>query len=153
MTFFQSISSALTALLLTACSGAEPPRAADIVAPAETTAAFGDLRVHYNALSTLSLNDAVAREYAVEKDAGTGMLVIALRQWANGQEIPADGEVSAIAYDLQGARQQIAFKAVKTGAYTDHIGTFDIHPRDSYRFEVALKANGRSETVKFQRNF
>ena len=153
MPLIKSLSIALAALLLTACNGSERPRAAEIVAPAETTAVFGDLRVHYNALPTLSLNDAVAREYSVEKDAGTAMLVIALRQFANGEEIPAEGEVSATAYDLQGARQQIAFKAVKTGDYTDHIGIFDIHPRDSYRFEVTLKANGRSEAVKFQRNF
>jgi hypothetical protein len=143
----------LLILLIVACSAGEKPRAAEFVPPAVSSADFGDLRVHYNALSTLSLNDAVAREYGVSKDAGTGLIVVALRRIAGGEEQAAEGEVSATAYDLQGARQQIAFKAVKTGDYTDHIGIFDIHPRDSYRFEVTLKANGRSEVVKFQRNF
>ena len=42
---------------------------------------------------------------------------------------------------------------MKTGQYTDHIGVFAIHARDSYRFEVMIKADGRTEKVKFQRNF
>ncbi|MET0654336.1 MAG: DUF4426 domain-containing protein [Pseudoxanthomonas sp.] len=143
----------LSILLVAACSGGEKPRAAEFVPPAESTAEFGDLRVHYNALPTLSLNDAVAKEYGVDKDAGSAMLVVAIRHMANGEEMGAEGEVSAEAIDLQGARQPIAFSAVKTGDYTDHIGTFAIHARDSYRFEVTVKADGRTEKVKFQRNF
>lgn len=144
---------ALSFLLLTACAPGEKPRAAEFVPPAESSIDFGDLRVRYNALPTLSLNDAVAREYGVRKDPRTAMVVIALRRVQDGEEISADGQVSAEAIDLHGARQRIGFAAVKTGDYTDHIGVFSISPRDSYRFEVIVQANGRSETVKFQRNF
>jgi len=140
-------------LLITACSAGEKPRAVDFVPPAASSESFGDLRVHYNALPTLSLNDAVAREYGVDKDVGSAMLVIAIRSLENGEEVAAEGEVSAEAIDLQGARQHIGFSAVKTGEYTDHIGVFTIQPRDSYRFEVTIKSNGRTEKVKFQRNF
>jgi len=143
----------LLILLIAACSAGEKPRVAEFVPPAVSSAEFGDLRVHYNALPTLSLNDAVAREYGVDKDAGSAMLVIALRRLANGEEVGAEGEVSAEAFDLQGARQHIGFSAVKTGEYTDHIGVFTIQPRDSYRFEVTVKTDGRTEKVKFQRNF
>jgi hypothetical protein len=140
-------------LFFAACSATEKPRAADLVPPAVSSTDFGDLRVHYNALPTLSLNDAVAREYGVAKDAGSAMLVVAVRRLENGEETSAEGEVSAEAFDLQGARQHIEFSAVKTGQYTDHIGVFTIHARDSYRFEVTVKADGRAEKVKFQRNF
>ncbi|MGH8061073.1 MAG: DUF4426 domain-containing protein [Pseudoxanthomonas sp.] len=140
-------------LLFAACSAGEKPRAAEFVPPADATVDFGGLRVHYNALPTLSLNEAVAREYGVARDAKSAMLVIALRRIANGEELGAEGEVSAEAYDLQGQRQHIDFSAVKTGEYTDHIGTFAIYARDSYRFEVKVESAGRSEVVKFQRNF
>ena len=56
----------LLILLITACSAGEKPRAAEFVPPAASSANFGDLRVHYNALPTLSLNEAVAREYGFE---------------------------------------------------------------------------------------
>lgn len=140
-------------LLLAACTAGEKPRVAEFVPPADASIDFGDLRVHYNALPTLSLNDAVAKEYGVTKDAGSALVVIALRRVADGEELNAAGEVSAEAYDLQGHRQQIDFSAVKTGEYTDHIGTFAINARDSYRFEVKVESGGRKETVKFQRNF
>jgi hypothetical protein len=143
----------LLILLIAACSAGEKPRAAEFVPPAASSATFGDLRVHYNALPTLSLNDAVAREYGVSKDAGSAMLVIAIRRLENGEEVGAEGEASAEAFDLQGTRQHIDFSAVKTGEYTDHIGVFTIQARDSYRFEVTVKSNGRTEKVKFQRNF
>lgn len=147
------ISLLILPLLLAACSAGEKPRAAEFVPPAESSIDFGDLRVHYNALPTLSLNDAVAREYGVARDAGSAMVVIALRRVVNGEETGAEGRVSADAYDLQGQRQRIDFSTVKTGGYTDHIGTFTIHARDSYRFEVKVESAGRSEVVKFQRNF
>ena len=140
-------------LLLAACSAGEKPRVAEFVPPADATVDFGNLRVHYNALPTLSLNEAVAREYGVTRDAGSAMVVIALRRIADGQELGAEGKVSAEAYDLQGKRQHIDFAAVRTGDYTDHIGTFAISERDSYRFEVKIESGGRKETVKFQRNF
>ncbi len=140
-------------LLLAACSAGEKPRVAEFVPPADSSIDFGDLRVHYNALPTLSLNEAVAREYGVARDAGSAMVVIALRRIANGEELATEGKVSAEAYDLQGHRQHIDFSAVKTGGYTDHIGTFAINARDSYRFEVKVESAGRSELVKFQRNF
>ena len=143
----------LPALLLAACSAGEKPRTAEFVPPAPASAEFGDLRVHYNALPTLSLNEAVAREYGVVREAGSAMVVVALRRIAGGEEHAAEGQVSADAYDLQGKRQHIDFSAVKTGDYTDHIGRFAINARDSYRFEVKVESGGRSETVKFQRNF
>ncbi len=143
----------ILSLFLAACSAGEKPRAAEFVPLADSSIDFGDLRVHYNALPTLSLNEAVAREYAVTQDAGSAMVVIALRRVANGEELSAEGEVSAEAYDLQGKRQHIDFSTVKTGEYTDHIGTFAINARDSYRFEVKVKAAGRSQVLKFQRNF
>jgi hypothetical protein len=143
----------IVTLLLTACSAGEKPRMAEFVPPADSSTDFGDLRVHYNALPTLSLNEAVAREYGVSRNAGSGMVVIALRRIADSQETGAEGKVSAEAYDLQGKRQHIDFSAVRTGDYTDHIGTFAISERDSYRFEVKIESGGRKETVKFQRNF
>jgi hypothetical protein len=152
-TTMKRIPLSILALLLAACSAGEKARVAEFVPPADASVDFGDLRVHYNALPTLSLNEAVAREYGVTRDAGSALVVVALRRIANGEELGADGEVSAEAYDLQGKRQHIAFSAVRTGDYTDHIGTFAISERDSYRFEVKVESGGRKETVKFQRNF
>ena len=141
------------AALASACSGGEAPRTAEFVQAAPAEADFGDLRVRYNALPTLSLSEAVARQYGVPRDAGTALVLVALRTVNGSEEIDADGEVSVTAHDLSGARQAITLRKVDAGGYADHIGTARISPRNSYRFEVEVTAGGRTETVKFQRNF
>lgn len=140
-------------LLMTACSGGEPPRAAEFVQASPAEADFGDLRVRYNAVPTLSLSESVARQYGVPRDAGTALVLVALRKVAGGEEVDAEGEVSVTAHDLSGTRQALTLRKVDAGGYIDHIGTARISPRDSYRFEVVVKSGGRTETVKFQRNF
>ncbi|MEL1263632.1 DUF4426 domain-containing protein [Pseudoxanthomonas putridarboris] len=143
----------LLGLLLSACSGGDAPRAAEFVPPAPAESDFGTLRVRYNALPTLSLSEAVAREYGVQRDAGTALVVVALRDLSGDEEKHAEGEVDAVAVDISGARQKIALRSVGTGSYTDHIGTARISPRNTYRFELDVRSGGRSGQVKFQRNF
>ncbi|KRA51681.1 DUF4426 domain-containing protein [Pseudoxanthomonas sp. Root630] len=141
------------ALSLAACSGGETPRAAEFVPPAPAETDFGNLRVRFNALPTLALSEAVAKQYGVPRDAGTALVLIALREVKGAEELDADGDVSVTAHDLSGARQVVALRKVEAGEYTDLIGTARISPRNSYRFEIVVQAGGRTETVKFQRNF
>lgn len=139
--------------LLPACSGGEAPRAAEFIPAAPAEADFGTLRVRYNALPTLSLSEPVAKQYGVPRDAGTALVLVALREVRGNEEVDADGEVAVSAHDLSGARQTVTLRKVDAGGYMDHIGVARISPRDSYRFEVVVTSGGRTETVKFQRNF
>lgn len=140
-------------LMLAACGGGEPPRAADLVAPAQASTDFGDLRVHYNALPTMSLSEPVARKYGVTRDPGTAMVFVGLRRVVGSEEVDAAGDVAGRVFDLQGKRQPIVFSAVDVGEYTDHIGIVEVGARDTYRFELGVKSDGRTHIVKFQRNF
>lgn len=143
----------LLAVLLASCAAGEKPRAADIVAPSPAYQDFGDLRVHFNAMPTLAVSEPVAREYGIERDAGKAMVTLALRRLDKGEEFAAEGEVQGVALDLQGLRQPIAFTAVRTGEYTDYIGTFRTVERDTYRFDIMVESGERGGNVKFQRNF
>lgn len=143
----------LLSALLTACSGGQAPRTAEFVPPAPAETDFGTLRVRYNALPSLALSEAVAKQYGVQRDAGTALVLVALREVQGSDEIDADGEVSVTAHDLSGTRQAIELRKVDAGGYTDLIGTARVSPRNSYRFEVVVTAGDRTETVTFQRNF
>ena len=63
--------------LLAACSGGQAPRTAEFVPPAPAETDFGSLRVRYNALPALALSDAVAKQYGVQRDAGTALVLVA----------------------------------------------------------------------------
>ena len=131
-------------LLLAACSAGEAPRIVAPTAAEPAYADFGTLRVRYNALPTQSLNKQMAERYGVPRDAGLALVMVSLRQLRNGEEVAVDGQARATAIDLQGERTAIVLKPVKTGdSYTDHIGTFAISPRNHYRIEVAVEAQGQ----------
>lgn len=142
------------ALCLAAC-GNPAPEPARYVAPAPSvTDLEGPLRARYNLLPTLALGEAVAREYGVERDAGSALLVVALRRpTADGDETAAQGEVTAEAVDLAGRRQAVILRRVTTGDYVDHVGTVRVGPHDTLRVEVVVAADGRRQEFDFQRSF
>ncbi|AMJ57367.1 MULTISPECIES: DUF4426 domain-containing protein [Stenotrophomonas] len=140
-------------LTLSACSAQQAPQAAVIQQSQPSHADLGSLRVHYNLLPTLAMNEAVARSYQVQREADRALLVVALRQLAQGEELPAEGKVQATATDLSGKRQQIELRAVRTGPYTDLIGVLDAHPRDQLRVDLQISAAAGNGKLRFERNF
>ncbi|WP_238390427.1 DUF4426 domain-containing protein [Pseudoxanthomonas daejeonensis] len=142
------------ALCLSACSGRAPEPARFVPPPPSVTDLEGPLRARYNLLPTLALGEAVAREYRVTRDAGSALLVVALRRpTADGDETAAEGEVTAEVVDLAGRRQIVALRRVATGSYVDHVGTVRIGPHETVRVEVAVVADGRRQEFDFQRSF
>ncbi|MEB1527769.1 DUF4426 domain-containing protein [Xanthomonas sp. WHRI 7945] len=143
----------LLCLALAACSAQETPRPAAPMAPAPAQADFGALRVHYNALPTLAMSETVARRYGIERDADTALVMIALRRVQGGEELPASGQVSAVATDLSGRRQPIALREAVTDAYTDYVGTVRISEHDQLNFQVDVRGADGAGTVRFARTF
>lgn len=139
--------------LLAACGGkpAPPPRA-DAQPPAELRA--GDVTVRATTLPTLQLNDAMARAYGVERDAGSVLLVVGLRRGPQASETSVPGTVTAVATDLLGKRQQIALRAIDSGGYVDHVGVVRVSMPDSLRFRVEARPQAASPaTLEFHRDF
>ncbi len=140
-------------MTLVACSASETPRQAQAVAPYEAMQQLGTLRVRYNALPSLAVNDAMARAYGIERGAGKAMVIVALRQVHGVEEWPAQGEISGVATDLSGRRQPIAFRQVSTGDYLDQVGLVEISRDDSLRFILEVRSPQGGGTVRFERSF
>lgn len=143
----------LLAAALAACSNGETPKPAEFVQPVPTRQDFGDLRVHFNAIPSQSLTEAVAKEYGVKREEGSALVVVALRRVAGNDEVPATGEVAATVRDLSGGSQTLNFREAHTGEYVDYIATMKVSARDTYRFDVTVKADGKTGQFQFQRNF
>lgn len=144
---------AIAPLWLSACSERDVPRPAHVITPAPSHADFGKLRVHYNVLPTLAMNEAVARSYGVIRRADQALLVVALRQHVDGEEHAASGSVGATATDLSGRRQQIVLRQVSTGDYVDHVGMVQISDHDTLRFVLQAASPAGNGELKFERNF
>ena len=144
-----------TALLLAAC-GAEPPtRAADSSPPLqEAIARVGDVSMRASVVQTSMLGAAVASQYQIRRDANTVLLLVAVRQGADGAETALPAQVTATATDLSGQRQSIAMRELRVGDLLDYVGTVQTTLPDTLRFDVTIvREGGATSTMQFTREF
>src|SRR5690606_1161484 len=98
-------------LALAGCgSGAPGPASDQGQAHAQREAAMqvGDIVVRANALPTADLNDAVARQYGIERDDGSVMLLVGVRRDGDGGETALTARGPPVAIELLGKRQDPA---------------------------------------------
>lgn len=142
-----------TPLALSACSGGQSPQRVQPVAPADSVRALGALQVRYNALPSLALPESAAQAYGLDRGAGRALVIVALRRRQGDDEVPVEGRVRGVAVDLSGRRQEITFKPVRTGDAVDQVGSVEISPRDTLRFELDVASEIGGGPLRFERSF
>ena len=149
------IAALVAALLLAACGAEPPPRtAADAPAPQEAIARAGDVTMRASAVETTTLGPAVASQYGIRRDPGTVMLLVAVRQGAEGAEVALPARVTATATDLRGQRQDIAMRALRVGDLLDYVGTVQTTLPDTLRFDITIvREGGATSTLQLTREF
>src|SRR5690606_18037068 len=109
-------------LALAGCgSGAPAPASGQGQAHAQREASMrvGNIVVRANALPTADLNEAVARQYGIERDDGTVMLLVGVRRDGDGGETALPARVTAVAVDLLGQREGLVMREVRSGEFID----------------------------------
>lgn len=144
-------------LALAGCgSGAPGPAGGQGQAHASREASMqvGDIVVRANALPTADLNDAVARQYGIERDDDAVMLLIGVRRDGDGGETALPARVTAVASDLLGKRQQLEMREVRSGAFIDYVGTARVIAPDTLHFDIrVVPEGGKSMELRFNRDF
>ncbi|TAA27074.1 DUF4426 domain-containing protein [Pseudoxanthomonas winnipegensis] len=140
-------------LALAACSGGQSPQRVQPVAPVDSVRTLGALQVRYNALPSLALPESAAQAYGLDRGAGRALVIVALRQRQGDDEVPVQGSVRGVAVDLSGRRQQITFKPVRTGDAVDQVGSVEISPHDTLRFELDVASDLGGGPLRFERSF
>jgi len=161
---FRSALALIVAAALAGCGGSAPgPAARQGQAQQEATARIGDVVVRANAIVTEGLGEAVARQYGIERDAGTVMLLVGVRRDdGNGNEMALPARVTAVAVDLLGKRQELAMREVRSGEtgpeagpdFIDYVGTARVIAPDTLRFDVEVApVDGPAMELHFNRDF
>ncbi len=142
-------------VLATACGGINPPAPSGAAsAQGEASARVGNVSVRASPIQTSMLNPAVARQYGIERDDNTILLLVAVRQGTEANETSLPAQITASAIDLRGHRQAIVMRELRTGDLIDYIGTVETALPETLRFDVKAVRDGKSvATLQFNREF
>lgn len=151
--FLRGIASLALCAALAGCVGSAPP-AAGGQTQQEAVMQVGNVLVRANAISTSSLGEAVARQYGIERDTRTVMLLVGVRRDDGGNETALPARVTAVASDLLGKRQELVMREVRNGEFIDYVGTARVIAPDTLRFDVTATPEGGSPMqLRFNRDF
>lgn len=145
--------SVTAAILLAACGAPSPPEGHASATMEEAVARAGDVSVRASVVPTASLNAAVARQYGIEPDRRSVMLLVGVRQGPAMQETALPARISASATDLRGARTTIDMREIRSGDFIDYVGTMRVTPPETLRFELEIEhAAGAPSQLNFSRD-
>ncbi|QDH69320.1 DUF4426 domain-containing protein [Marilutibacter alkalisoli] len=110
----------------------------------EAVATAGDVTVRASVVSTARLNEAVARQYGVERNRGRVLVLVGVRQGPESDEASLPAVVRAEVSDLRGVRQRLVLEEVRSGDLIDHAGSVRVTPPDTLRFDISVEPEGKA---------
>lgn len=119
-------------------------------AVAEQSQQLGPWTVHYNAFNSTFLSPQIARQYDIQRSRLNAVLNVAVQDaQGKAQAVALSGE----ARDLLGHVRTLSFREVREGEAIYYLAQLPIRQEDTFRFEIALKAPGQQQLLKFQQTF
>lgn len=145
----------LFAISLCACSGGEAPKPAALIeAPQEAVSWVGDVSVRAHTMQTSHLSEMMARSYGIARGEHIVMLLVAVRQGADGQETALPATIEAQVTDLQGRSRALPMRELRTGDLLDYVGTVEVSLPETLRFDLKIvREGGTVSTMQFNRDF
>ena len=141
-------------LALAACGGSSAPPAppsppSGASATQEAVSRIGDVTIRASAIPTSSLS--------IARGDDTVMLLIGVRRGDSAQETALPAQIIATATDLRGRKHVIDMRELRSGegaaALLDYVGTVDVSPPDTLRFDVQIvREGGATSQMQFSRD-
>lgn len=151
MAFFALI---VIAMMLAGCDSDAPKPSRTYDAPQEAISRVGDVTIRANVLPTAALSEAVAQQYGIARDENRVMLLISVRKGPENQDVALPATIDAKVSNLQGQHRSIEMRELRTGDYVDYVGTAEVSPPDTLRFDVEIvREGGARSTMTFSRDY
>lgn len=145
---------ALLCLALAACGNDAPKPAKPLDTPQEAVTRDGDVTIRANVIATAHLNERMTRDYDIPRDDRSVLLMVSVRRGPDGSDVSLPATITASATNLQGQAQPIAIREMRIGELTDYIGTAQMTPPETLRFDLNIVREGAAaSTMTFSRDF
>ncbi|WP_160063976.1 DUF4426 domain-containing protein [Psychromonas sp. L1A2] len=119
---------------------------------AEQFKKFGNLEVHYIAIPSTFIQPEVATQYKIIRSKNNGLLNISILDTKqNNQAVAAT--LQGTGKNLIGQTQQLTFTQIKEGKAIYYIAEYPFTNEEIVNFEINLKTEKASNTLKFQHKF
>ena len=113
------------------------------VAHAEISQKFGNLEIHYNALTTDELQPEVARASKIERSKTRGMVTLSvLKKNKLGALTPVPAKLTVYATNLTQQLSNITMREIKEGTAIYYLGEFRVTPPDTLKFNATVEVAG-----------
>lgn len=124
-------------------------------AHAEKAQKFGNLEIHYNALTTDDLLPEVARAYKIERSKTRGLLTISvLKKNEMGVRVPVPAKISILVTNMTQQLSPLTMREIKEGAAVYYLAEFRVAPPDTLTFSGVIETRGEPKReVKFSQRF
>ena len=124
-------------------------------AHAEKAQKFGNLEIHYNALTTDDLLPEVARAYKIERSKTRGLLTISvLKKNEMGVPVPVPAKISILVTNMTQQLSPLTMREIKEGAAVYYLAEFRVAPPDTLTFSGVIETRGEPKReVKFSQRF
>jgi hypothetical protein len=122
---------------------------------------FGDMTVHYSALSTARLLPAMAKAYGIARSERRGLVNIAIeKKAAGGKTAPVRATVAGKAASLGGDSAPLRFRELVEDGTVSYISEFPLSAPDTYTFSITVtpetaapEGAAPAYTMKFSQDF
>jgi hypothetical protein len=113
------------------------------VAHAEISQKFGDLEVHYNALTTDELQPEVARAYKIDRSKTRGLVTMSvLKKNKVGALTPVPAKLTVYVTNLTQQLANVDMREIKEGTAIYYLGEFRVVPPDTLKFTATVEVAG-----------
>ena len=141
-------------LALAACGGSTPPvTASTSQAPQQAKARLGDVVVHASALQTSTLDEAIAKRYGLERSGRVAMLLVSVRRADGSDAAGLPVSIDATVTPDRGTPERITLRQISVVGLVDRVGTVEIAPPESLRFDLVIRYGNSTSTMQFTRDF
>lgn len=141
------------AMVLGGCGG-KPSAPATAAAQEPAVLQTADITIRASAVPTTVLGEAAAKQYGIERDSRTVLLLVGVRRGTESQETSLPARVRGSAVDLLGRRQQFELREIRSDGFIDYAGSVRISPPETLRFDLVIERDGAAPaTLSFNRDF
>lgn len=124
-------------------------------AHAEKAQKFGNLEIHYNALTTNDLLPEVARMYKIERSNTRGLLTLSvLKKNEVGVSVPVPAKISMFATNMTQQLSPLIMREIKEGTAVYYLAEFRVAAPDTLTFTGVIETKGEPKhEIKFSQTF